>query len=386
MRVLYYTSTPFLDIAIEKINILKKDVDLHVLMEVTPSNSNRVDINKLPDDQTIISFSELLNIENYKYLETYLEGCVSSNFIVHTSETGFSLSTLKIFHRTWQFIKKIQPDIIHVEAITLRSLGLIPFLFSNKKIFITMHDPIPHSGENNWKISLPRLLFLKLPYPRSYFFYSEFSKIQFEQYYKKDKHPKFVMHMYPYTYYKKYAKEEIPNKKHILFFGRLSNYKGVDVLLKAMPLVFKEFPNETLIIAGSSENDYNLDQDIIGKYKNRIIILNRFIPNEELVTLIQESKFVVCPYLEATQSGVLMTAFALNKPVIATNVGAFPEYIEQNITGILVPVSDPDKLANAIISALNNNCYNIMEGNVIIKNISSLWNKNLPVILNAYNS
>lgn len=386
MTVLYYTSIPFLDIAIEKINILKKKVELYVLIEVTPGSANRIGIDKLPENQIIINPDEILNEENCKFMEPYFDGCASTNFVVNTSDTGFSLSTLKIFHKTWQFIKKIQPDIIHVEAISLRSLGLIPFLFSRKKFFFTMHDPIPHTGEKNWKISFPRFLFLKLPYPRSYFFYSEFARIQFEQYYKKDKHPKFVMRMYPYTFYKKYAKEEILNKKHILFFGSVSPYKGIETLLQAMPLVFKEFPNETLIIAGCIKDGFNLDQDIIENYKKQIKILNRYIPNKELVILIQESKFVVCPYLDATQSGVLMTAFALNKPVIATNVGAFPEYIEQNITGILVPVSDPDKLANAIISALNNNCYNIMEGNVIIKNISSLWNKNLPVILNAYNS
>jgi glycosyltransferase involved in cell wall biosynthesis len=156
--------------------------------------------------------------------------------------------------------------------------------------------------------------------------------------------------------------------------------------LRAMPIVFKKFPNEILIVAGRSIEGYNLDQDIIKKYNNKIIILNRYIPNDELVTLIQESKFVVCPYVDATQSGALMTAFALNKPVIATNVGAFPEYIEHNKTGILVPASDAKELANAIVSALNNNFYKTMEGNVIIKSISSDWNNNTSAILNAYNS
>lgn len=384
MKVLYYTATPFLDIAIEIINILKKDFDLYVLIEVTPGSANRIGIDKLPDNQVIISPNEILNEENYRYLEPYFEGCASSNFIVHTSKTGFSFSTIKVSYKAWLYIKKLKPDIIHMEVTSLRSLGLIPFLFSNKKIFITMHDSIPHSGENNWKISLPRLLFLKLPYPRSYFFYSEFSKIQFEQYYKKDKHPKFLMHMYPYTYYKKYAKEKIKDKTHILFFGSISPYKGIDFLLQAIPSVFKEFPNETLIIAGRSKDGFNLDQNIIKKYKNRIIILNRYIPNEELVTLIQESKFVVCPYVDATQSGVLMTAYALNKPVIATNVGAFPEYIEHNITGMLVPVSDPDKLANAIMSALNNDFYKTLENNIRTNNSSNLWALNKPLILKAY--
>jgi glycosyltransferase involved in cell wall biosynthesis len=169
-----------------------------------------------------------------------------------------------------------------------------------------------------------------------------------------------------------------------LFFGAISQYKGVDILLKAMPLVFKEFPSETLIIADRMKEGLNLDQDIINKYKSQIVILDRYIPNEELFALIQESKFVVCPYLDATQSGVLMTAFALNKPVIATNVGAFPEYIEHNITGMLVPVSDPDKLANAIMSALYNDFYKTLENNIRTNNSSNLWALNKPLILKAY--
>jgi glycosyltransferase involved in cell wall biosynthesis len=45
---------------------------------------------------------------------------------------------------------------------------------------------------------------------------------------------------------------------------------------------------------------------------------------------------VVCPYKEATQSGVLMTALAMKKPVLATSVGAFSEYIKPGVNGLLV--------------------------------------------------
>jgi glycosyltransferase involved in cell wall biosynthesis len=385
MRILFYTSTPFLDIAIEMINILKKVVDLHVLIEVTPANAKRADINKLPDNQTIINCSEIINKESYKYLEPYFRDCASANFVVHTSETGFSFATIKVLFKTWQYIKRIKPDIIHLEAISLRSLGLFPFVFSGKKFYITLHDSIPHSGENNWKMFLPRLLYLKTPYSRNYFFYSLFSQIQFEQFYKNDKHPKYIMRMHPYSFYKKYIKDP-KNKKHILFFGSHSPYKGINILLKAMPSVLEGFPDDFLIIAGQRKQGYILYEDIIEQYKDRIIILDRYIPNDELVSLIQESKFVVCPYLDATQSGVLMTAYALETPVIASNVGAFQEYIDHNITGMLVPVSDPDKLSQAIKIALTDNFYEVMGENVRKKNRSDLWSKNTAVLLNAYSS
>jgi glycosyltransferase involved in cell wall biosynthesis len=386
MIVLYYTSPAFLDIAIEVINILKRSVDLHVLIEITPGSkvSNILEVDNLPNTQSIISISELIKKEKYKYLEPYFEGCASANFIVHTHESGASFSTINISYKVWKYIKGIRPDIIHLETMSLRSLGLVPFLFSSKKIFITIHDVIPHSSKRDWKISLPRLLYLNIPYSKSYFFYSKFSKIQFEERYKKAKYRKYLLKMYPYSYYRGYIKKEISYKKHILLFGSLSPYKGIDVLLRAMPSVFEKFPDEYLVIAGRSNDDNILNGKILEKFKTQITVLNRYIPNEELVTLVQESKFVVCPYLDATQSGVLMTSYALNTPVIATSIGAFPEYIEQNVTGMLVPVNDPAKLAEAIKLALQNNFYETMEESILNKNKKNMWTNNVDIILNAY--
>ena len=60
---------------------------------------------------------------------------------------------------------------------------------------------------------------------------------------------------------------------------------------------------------------------------------------DELSALIQESSFVVCPYKDATQSGVVMSAYALKKPVIATRVGGLVEMVEDKKTGLLVSIT-----------------------------------------------
>lgn len=384
MKVLYYTAPPFLDIAIEVINILKNECELHVVIEVTPNSVHRLGIDKIPVNQSIIDLSDIIDREEIKYFKPYFVGCASVKFLVNSSESGFSLSTFKMFLKTYHYINNIKPDIIHIESLSLRSMGVVPFLFSRIKVFFTVHDPIPHTGESNWKVILPRLLFLRFHFAKSYFFYSEFSKMQFEEYYKKDKYPKFLLRMFPYSFYKNYSKTDTPAKDHILFFGAISKYKGVDVLIKSMPYLLADFPNEILIVAGRVKDGIKLDQSILEKYKDQIIILDRYIQNDELVSLISASKFVVCPYLDATQSGVLMTAFALNKPVIATNVGAFSEYINDNVTGILVPVNDPVNLANAMKLALKDNFYEKMEDNIKQVNNTTTWNDNLNTILIAY--
>ena len=73
-----------------------------------------------------------------------------------------------------------------------------------------------------------------------------------------------------------------------------------------------------------------------------------------MIALIENTKVVVCPYTDETQSGVVMTAFAFNKPVIASNLGSFSEVIKDGITGFLVPPQDSDVLASRINMLISN--------------------------------
>ena len=84
--------------------------------------------------------------------------------------------------------------------------------------------------------------------------------------------------------------------------------------------------------------------------------------------MIKNSIFVVCPYKDATQSGVIMSAFAFNKPVIATNVGGFPEQVIHNKYGLIIQPNDIEQLAAALqslcskISVLESFSENIQKG------------------------
>ncbi|HEX6427231.1 MAG TPA: glycosyltransferase, partial [Niastella sp.] len=115
-------------------------------------------------------------------------------------------------------------------------------------------------------------------------------------------------------------------------------------------------------------------------------LIDKHIPNDELATLIQQAKFIVCPYKDATQSGVLMTAFGLNTPVIATDVGSFPEFIKDNVNGLLVPPGDPEKLADGMRFALRNDHYKTLAQNINNDRVEDLWSRNTEILLHAYAS
>ena len=71
---------------------------------------------------------------------------------------------------------------------------------------------------------------------------------------------------------------------------------------------------------------------------------------QESAQLFYNAKFIVCPYLDATQSGVVMTAYTMNKTIIATKVGALEESVINNETGILVSPKNSQDLYDAIIA------------------------------------
>lgn len=133
----------------------------------------------------------------------------------------------------------------------------------------------------------------------------------------------------------------------ILFFGRISRYKGIGILLKAMESVFASCPGVRLVIAGRGDS---LGQfaEYFERYPRKIELLNRFIRNEEVSELFNGADLVVLPYTEASQSGVIPIAYAHGKPVVVTSVGSLPEVVFNGKSGLIVEAGDHRPLAGAI--------------------------------------
>ena len=99
----------------------------------------------------------------------------------------------------------------------------------------------------------------------------------------------------------------------------------------------------------------DIDGNVLhGEQDNDVIILNRYIENEELATLITNSLFAVLPYKSATQSGVTKTAIALDKPMICTNVGNLPNEIIDGRYGIIVKHNHVESLRDGINYMIDN--------------------------------
>jgi len=170
------------------------------------------------------------------------------------------------------------------------------------------------------------------------------------------------------------AANQTRNGRTLLFFGMVRKYKGLEVLLRAMPkvLAHKECKECRLLIAGEFYDSVDKYRTLIHEYglEEHVSIDNRYIPNEEIAGIFERVDVLVLPYLNATQSAVAHIALANALPLIASRSGGLSEIVIENVNGLLFPVSDADALAEQIIFYFSQNL-----GPVFAKNIQSTATK-----------
>lgn len=143
----------------------------------------------------------------------------------------------------------------------------------------------------------------------------------------------------------------IQSKHVILFFGYIREYKGLDVLIAAMPEILKSVPDAHLLIVGESYEPIKKYEDLIDAHGIRAntTLINRFVANEEVGQYYAASDVVVLPYRSATQSGILNIAYGFGKPVIVTDVGGLGEFVVEGKTGFLIPPEQPGAIASSVV-------------------------------------
>jgi glycosyltransferase involved in cell wall biosynthesis len=144
------------------------------------------------------------------------------------------------------------------------------------------------------------------------------------------------------------------DERTVLFFGRLSPYKGLEVLYQAASRVATLVPGVRFIVSGRPVPGYGPPPPPALPNGCRVDVNTGYVSNAQLAELFQRATVVVCPYLDATQSGVVLTAYAFERPVVATHVGGLPEYVGDAQTGLLVPPGNIEALALALTEVLTN--------------------------------
>lgn len=329
MKVLYLTVPSFFDLEISLIRELEKVCDVTVMLFVSPQSMHRsaFSISKLLPDPKIVCAADYEEMMKYKSLID-----LNKWHIVNNPDNSFR-SCYKLAKEIKRNIKKENYDIIHSPTDCKTSFFLIPTIIRFKNTLFTVHDPFPHQRFSKLRKFLSYdIMFLSY---KNLLFLSDSLVSRFVEKYKGKYKKIYFSRLSVYDFLLSYPPNLNQYGNYILFFGRIDEYKGVDLLLAAYPQTSAYKQGIKLIVAGKISDGYTLDINV----DNKIVSLNRYIPNEELANLINHSLFIVLPYRSATQSGCVFSSFAFNKPILATKVGDLALQVDEEVGHVILPNS-----------------------------------------------
>jgi len=165
------------------------------------------------------------------------------------------------------------------------------------------------------------------------------------------------LHVIPHgvlDYYTKFPRDNPPAAEAghtVLFFGAIEHYKGLDLLVRAFAkLPLHILSVSTLMVIGKPGIRMEPIRRLAASLGvgHRIVWKLRFVEEWEVASAFNSATVIALPYRDIDQSGVLMTALAFDKPVVATAIGAIPETIQNGVHGYLVPPNDVEALAAAL--------------------------------------
>jgi glycosyltransferase involved in cell wall biosynthesis len=267
------------------------------------------------------------------------------------------------FRKTAKAIEKYQPDLLIIGywmPFMAPSLGYVAQRLSSQcPVISIVHNAIPHE-----KSRLDKTL-------SHYFFKRNNMFVALSEAVKQD-----ILNSYPeaqvktilhpsYEHFGQLIPHEEalsilgldPQKKYLLFFGLIRDYKGLDTLLLALPYLDDDVH---LIIAGEVYGSFSNYQEIIDKHdlKSRVHQYNQYIPDDEVHLYFSVAECCVLPYKSATQSGITAIAHHFNVPVVASNVGGLSEFIRTNENGYLIDDCTPEKIADSVRNGLDSGSFN----------------------------
>lgn len=261
------------------------------------------------------------------------------------------------WYRAYRKIKRTKPDLIIFKywmPFFAPCFGVICWLvhrFTETRILYICDNVIPHEKRPG-DIALTRFAFRHADYfiAQSAVVREDLLKLKPKARYKEIPHP--VYDIFGSLRPKREAKEALGyrHSKVILFFGYVRAYKGLDLLLRALPRI-REQVDVGLAVVGEFYEKETIYTDLIDELKigDSVYLNADFVPNERVSLFFSAADVVVLPYKSATQSGIVQMAYHLDKPCIVTDVGGLSEVVLNNRTGYVVSPGDISALADAVI-------------------------------------
>ena len=292
--------------------------------------------------------------------------------------------------RVIRAVRKFNPDVIHLQEPgggrkTIGMLLLALYFFFKVPLVLTVHDPVPHAG-NDYRIAARSRVLKKLlrSLPRTIVLHGRYCVDLFAPQKRKWQ----VLHSIDHGVILSPAalQKAKPQQNHFLFFGRMEAYKGLRVLCEAIDVLQSKDVQFSVCFAGRGPELGYVKQRL--KLHSNVEIVEGFISPGDLIREIQRAEFVVVPYTEATQSGVVSAAYANGRFVLASSVGGLVNVVSNDRDGILVPAGDISALSSAIQATLQDRdlMVRLSEGAEATANGRLSWTKICKELVVIYGS
>ncbi len=170
------------------------------------------------------------------------------------------------------------------------------------------------------------------------------------------------------------------NKRVLLFFGFIRDYKGLDDLIRTMAHLPEDY---VLVIAGEAYGSFEKYEKLIAATgtRNRLRLFVRYIDDREVPYFFSAAEVCILPYKSATQSGIVQIAFNFDLPVMVTDVGGLAEMVAEGETGLILRSRAPEEMATRIHEFFQKNMRPQMSRNIALRRSQYGWTAFTDAIL-----
>ena len=341
MKIVYCSTPSFADCDLPLIRAFCKaghTVDYFLHLAPYSRKSTYVEIEQLKDAWGILPVSAYPELER---LSQTIHGV--NLHIVNNPAGKNNVQAFRLSLKECRMISRLNPDVVHyVESPAPFHLLL---LWRNRsRAVCVIHDPVPHLNRMKKLEFVCRSLAAVIL--KKFILLNDRQTDPFCRQFRVSPGKVYFSALGPYEMPDAFrGGKRNPYGKYILMFGRITPYKGIDRGIALMDNLSKAYPELSLIIAGSGALYFPAS---LLEGKPYIRLIHRYIPVEEQSDLVSNALFVLCPYSEATQSGVVLTALGLGVPAVVTDVGALSDAVDDGKNGRVVPPHDDAALEQAV--------------------------------------
>ena len=150
----------------------------------------------------------------------------------------------------------------------------------------------------------------------------------------------------------------LKDKKVIGFIGSFFRWEGLDLLVEAFAKLVPNHPDLILLLVGGGEEQKNLQQQVLSLGLEERIIMPGRVPHHQVKGVYAMMDIMIYPRYSVRLTELVtplkpLEAMAMEKAVIASDIGGHRELVKHDTTGILFPAGDANALAKAITSLIN---------------------------------